>query len=204
MKYLKLLLVFTIATLLVRCGNKEEYQNEEPTTTTSPQKKDTIFEETFDSIKATKESIFRSQSYKRKKAETEVLPLSEEKIAAINSSFILKKILDDCVTGKTFTQEELSDYHNIPKDAIKLIKSITKISSDEVVIKWKSTWFIEQLSDAKFKDGNLKVHFKGNKMYTSGNAIGIKYKRKLYTDLIITGDKVRIPSVTDFYWIIGK
>jgi len=41
-------------------------------------------------------------------------------------------------------------------------------------------------------------------MYTSGNAIGIKYKRKLYTDLIITGDKVRIPSVTDFYWIIGK
>ena len=44
-----------------------------------------------------------------------------------------------------------------------------------------STWLVEKISDAKFTDGRLKVRFSDNKMYTSGNAIGIKYEKKIYS-----------------------
>lgn len=120
------------------------------------------------------------------------------------SNFTIQKILNGCKTGETLTQEELSKNLEIPKDAIKLVKSITKISEDEIDVKWNSTWAVEKLSDAKFKDGRLKVRFENNKMYTSGNAIGIKYKRKIYTDLVVYGRAARIPSVKGYYWKIGR
>ena len=41
-------------------------------------------------------------------------------------------------------------------------------------------------------------------MYTSGDAIGIKYKKKIYNDLVISGRKVKIPNVKGFYWEVGK
>jgi cell fate regulator YaaT (PSP1 superfamily) len=120
------------------------------------------------------------------------------------SNFTIQKILNGCEVGKTLTQEELSKNLAIPKDAIKLVKSITKISEDEIEIKWNSTWLVEKISDAKFNDGRLKVRFADNKMYTSGNAIGIKYDKKLYTDLVVYGRAAHIPSVKGFYWQIGK
>ena len=120
------------------------------------------------------------------------------------SNFTIQKILNGCETGETLTQEELSKNLAIPKDAIKLVKSITKISEDEIEIMWNSTWLVEKISDAKFTDGRLKVRFANNKMYTSGNAIGIKYEKKLYTDLVVYGRAAHIPSVKGFYWQIGK
>ena len=120
------------------------------------------------------------------------------------SNFTIQKILNGCEIGKTLTQEELSKNLAIPKDAIKLVKSITKISEDEIEIMWNSTWLVEKISDAKFTDGRLKVRFSDNKMYTSGNAIGIKYEKKIYTDLVVYGRAAHIPSVKGFYWQIGK
>ena len=60
------------------------------------------------------------------------------------------------------------------------------------------------MSDAKFKDGKIKLRFTNNTMYTSGDAIGIKYKKKIYNDLVISGRKVKIPNVKGFYWEVGK
>jgi hypothetical protein len=129
---------------------------------------------------------------------------TETKKASAPSNFTIQKILNGCKTGETLTQEELSKNLEIPKDAIKLVKSITKIAQDEIDIKWNSTWAVEKISDAKFKDGRLKVRFENNKMYTSGDAIGIKYKRKIYTDLVVYGRAARIPSVKGYYWKIGR
>ncbi|MWB95657.1 hypothetical protein GON26_14920 [Flavobacterium sp. GA093] len=124
-----------------------------------------------------------------------------EKVA----SFIyFRKMLADCKIGQTLTQKELTKNYNIPKDGIKLIKSITKIAEDEIAIKWHKTWFVEKVSDAKFNDASMKVSFKENKMYTSGNAIGIKFNQKTYTDLIIIGSNAYIPSVKGYHWQIGK
>lgn len=87
---------------------------------------------------------------------------------------------------------------------MKLVKSVTKTAPDELDIKWKSTWLVEKISDAKFKDGKLKVRFDKNKMYASGGAIGIKYEKKMYTNLVLTGRAAYIPTVKGFYWQIGK
>lgn len=129
---------------------------------------------------------------------------TETKKAVAPSNFTIQRILNGCKTGETLTQEELSKNLEIPKDAIKLVKTITKISENEIEIKWNSTWAVEKISDAEFKDGRLKVRFENNKMYTSGDAIGIKYKRKIYTDLVVYGRAAHIPSVKGFYWQIGK
>lgn len=37
------------------------------------------------------------------------------------------------------TQKELQTNFNIPEEAIQLVKSVTKISNDELDVKWKST-----------------------------------------------------------------
>jgi hypothetical protein len=127
---------------------------------------------------------------------------------AVNQKFLgityFKKFLSECKTGETLTQKELIEDHNIPKDGIKMIKSITKTAEDEIEIKWKSTWLIERISDAKFNDAKMKLKFEANKMYTSGKAIGIKYNKKVYNDLIIIGSKVYIPNVKGYHWQIGK
>ncbi|KUJ60322.1 hypothetical protein AR687_18650 [Flavobacteriaceae bacterium CRH] len=115
-----------------------------------------------------------------------------------------KKFLDECKTGETLTQKELIEDHKIPKDGVKLIKSITKTAENEIEIKWNSTWFVEKISDAKFTDARMKIKFEANKMYTSGKAIGIKYNKKIYNDLIIIGNLAYIPSVKGYHWKIGK
>jgi hypothetical protein len=116
----------------------------------------------------------------------------------------LKKILSNSEIGDTFTQKELTQDLEIPKEAVKIIKSITKTAEDEIAVKWKSTWLLEKVSDAKFKDGVMKITFKANKLYTSGTAIGIKYEKKIYNNLVIIGSSAYIPSVKGYSWQIGK
>jgi metal-sulfur cluster biosynthetic enzyme len=126
------------------------------------------------------------------------------KKAVAPSKYNIQKILNGCAVGETLTQEELSKNLSIPKDAIKLVKSITKISDNEIDVKWNSTWAVEKISDAEFEDGRIKAVFKNNKLYISGGAIGIRYNRKTYTNLEVVGRSAHIPSVKGFYWQIGR
>ncbi|WPO80682.1 hypothetical protein [Flavobacterium sp. KACC 22761] len=116
----------------------------------------------------------------------------------------IRKILDNCKMGQTMTQKQLTENFEIPEEAVKLVKSVTKTAENELSVKWKSTWLVEKVSDAELEDGKMKVKFKANKMYMSGNAIGIKYNRKIYNDLIIVGRSAYIPSVKGYSWQIGR
>ncbi|KAF2508021.1 hypothetical protein EYY60_18945 [Flavobacterium zhairuonense] len=116
----------------------------------------------------------------------------------------IRKILDKCKMGQTMTQKELTQNFEIPEEAVKLVKSVTKTAENELSVKWKSTWLVEKVSDAELEDGKMKVKFKANKMYMSGNAIGIKYNRKIYNDLVIVGRSAYIPSVKGYSWQIGR
>ena len=127
--------------------------------------------------------------------------LTKEKFLGIT---YFRDFLSECKIGETITQEKLIENHNIPADGIRLIKSITKTAEDEIEIKWKSTWLVERISDAKFTNAKMKIRFESNKIYTSGKAIGIRYNRKTYTDLIIIGNSAYIPTVKGFHWKIGK
>lgn len=168
-----------------------------------------ISESTVETVKEYKNSIvdkITNDDIPTENKETINDSIVEEKVE--NEKFLgitsFRKFIAECKTGETLTQKELVENHNIPADGIKLIKSITKTAEDEIEIKWKSTWFIERISDAKFTDAKIKFKFETNKMYTSGQAIGIKYKKKIYTDLIIIGTKAYIPSVKGYHWKIGK
>lgn len=231
MTYHKRILLFLIIFSVISCGKNKEneehelelknephYEQKDTANSEQAQKKDTVFYGTpEDSIKAVKRSILRKQKFQKKK-ETETAdvntietpetttPSNEPIVKKIKApSFVyIKKILNECETGKTMTQEDLQANFNIPKEAIQLVKSVTKISDNELDIKWKTTWLVEKMSDAKFKDGRLKVRFEKNRMYTSGGAIGIKYEKKMYTDLYLIGRSAYIPTVKGFYWQIGK
>lgn len=230
MIHYKKIMLFLIIFSIISCGKnnqneeavieKNKGQNnkqQEPIINAESQKKDSIYETAEDSIRATKESVLRKKNYKKKKqtltADGKVVANPETKSAsnkletkktAIPSFIYIKKILNECKIGVPMTQKELERNYNIPEEGIQLVKSITKISENELDVKWKSTWFIEKMSDAKFNDGRLKVRFDKNKMYTSGNAIAIKHEKKMYTDLIMIGRAAYIPSVKGFYWQIGK
>lgn len=116
----------------------------------------------------------------------------------------VRKILDNCKMGQTMTQKQLTEHFEIPAEAVKLVKSVTKTAENELAVKWQSTWLVERISDAELEDGKMKVVFKANKMYTSGNAIGIKYNRKIYNNLVIIGRSAYIPSVKGYSWQIGR
>lgn len=194
--------------LLLSCTNNTKKKLIEVTDGIS-NKIETISESTIETVTKYKNSIVNKIS------RTEIIP---ENIETKNDSIIekeegnekflginyFKKFLADCKTGETLTNKELVENHNIPPDGIKLIKSITKTAEDEIEIKWKSTWLIERISDAKFTDSKIKFKFEADKMYTSGKAIGIKYNRKIYTNLIIMGSKAYIPGVKGYHWKIGK
>lgn len=116
----------------------------------------------------------------------------------------VRKILNHCKMGQTLSQKELTQNFEIPEDAVKLVKSVTKTAENELSVKWKSTWLVEKVSDAELEDGKMIVKFKANKMYMSGNAIGIKYNKKIYNDLVIVGRSAYIPSVKGYSWQIGR
>ena len=157
---------------------------------------------------AKRESNSKSKKKKAKSSEKSIAIQTPETENSQNEKFAsfvyFRQMLADCKIGQTLTQNELANHYKIPKDGIKLIKSITKIAEDEIAVKWHKTWFVEKVSDAKFNDASMKVSFKANKMYTSGNAIGIKFNQKIYTDLIIIGSNAYIPSVKGYHWQIGK
>ncbi|WP_428230168.1 hypothetical protein [Flavobacterium sp.] len=213
MKNRKIVLLILILGCGISCNKTDREQLLQSTTNISEKIK-SISKSTVETISAVKDSIAKTILHKKTsnnktttaeattaKDSTEAGTLDPEKLKGFS---YLKKILSTCKMGETLTQKELIEEHNIPKEGVKLIKSITKTAEDEIDIKWKSTWFVEKISDAKFTDARMKIKFEANKMYTSGKAIGIKYNKKIYNDLIIIGTSAYIPSVKGYHWKIGK
>lgn len=131
-----------------------------------------------------------------------VSPAQKELEKIINSP--LRNLLSNGQLGKSFTKKELIEHYKFPKEAVSLVNSVTCVGPNQLYFKWGSTWFTEKISDAKFKNDTLLFTFKHNKTYISGGAIGIKYNKKIYTDLILANGAAYIPTVKGFHWDIAK
>lgn len=217
-------LFISLSILFSSCGrNEPKIENTPPTikptiSTNSNQNSNNSVSKIVDTLSSIEnpKTIFlqlqtaKSKKHTIKKAKERSQPKSnttkpEAVVSNHFESFVyFREMLAYTKNGTTLTQKELTQYDEVPKDVIKMIKSITKVSDNAIVIKWHSTWFVEKVSDAKFSDASLKFRFDKNKMYTSGKAIGIKYNKKMYNDLIIIGNSAYIPTVKGFHWQIGK
>lgn len=217
------ILIFTISYLFIGCGNDEKkskqdkiypvnklktasakiFKKDSPKTAviSNSQKKFITNKELF-SVKEENDSKPEIQNAETNKSDK--LDVSNEANKTLMSFVNLRKILYGSKIGQTLTQKQLTEKFEIPEEAVKLIKTITKTDEDEIAVKWRSTWFVERVSDAKFKDGLMKITFKANKLYTSGTAIGIKYDKRIYNELVIIGRSAYIPGVRGYSWQIGK
>ncbi|MBS7230015.1 hypothetical protein KHA90_03165 [Flavobacterium psychroterrae] len=157
-----------------------------------------------DSFSIKEDNSSKPQIQSSESTENHNLDFSKEANKTLMTFVNLRKILYGSKIGQTLTQDQLAEKFEIPQEAVKLIKTITKTDKDEIAIKWRSTWFVEKVSDAKFKDGLMKITFKANKLYTSGTAIGIKYDKRIYNELVIIGRSAYIPGVKGYSWQIGK
>jgi hypothetical protein len=219
MKHYKIIFMISILIPLASCGkNEQKIKKSNPTNTVLPKESivpnkintDTVTLTNKDSLpeieiqKPIPTKKINNPTPTKAKIKTLTLkePLKEEDLFDPYANF--KKMLSNTKIGEIITQKELTETHHLPEEGVKLIKSIVKLSKDEIAIQWKSTWMIEKISDAKFKDSKLKIKFDKNQMYTSGDAIGIKYNKKIYTDLIIKSGSAYIPTVKGYYWQIGK
>jgi hypothetical protein len=219
------ILLFSIFHFFFSCGNDPKQQPKKevvyPVNKLKPVSEKIIKKTSLDTVAVSKEIKKKASARKNSFAVKEeidtkpqienehtltenVLDTKNEANKSLMTFVNLRKILSQSKIGQTVTQKQLTQNFQIPEEAVKLVKSITKIAEDEIAVKWHSTWFVEKVSDAKFRDGLMKIRFKANKLYTSGNAIGIKYDKKIYTDLIIIGRSAYIPTVKGYSWQIGK
>ncbi|MBL0735655.1 hypothetical protein JI750_02080 [Flavobacterium sp. GN10] len=220
-----LLILFSVTYFFFSCGNDEKKQPKKVIQsvnelTPAPVKKGAKI--SSKNIKASKEFVAEKTTVNQKafavknaititpapnlenKTQNANMDIKKEANDKLLNFINIRKILDNCKMGQTMTQKELTQNFEIPEEAVKLVKSVTKTAENELSVKWKSTWLVEKVSDAELEDGKMKVVFKANKMYTSGNAIGIKYNRKIYTNLVIVGRSAYIPSVKGYSWQIGR
>lgn len=173
-------------------------------------KKDTVVSKEIKTIQAIEEikSVTTNSTSNNlegiKKVDTEKIKKNTVSIIDYPIYNNLKILLNHFEIGEKQTKEEIKSAKIVPDEALKIVKSVTKISENELAIEWKSTWLIEKISDVKFNDGTIKLNFNEDLIYTSGNAIGIKYRGEIYTDLKIKKNKAYIPSVKEYCWKIGK
>jgi hypothetical protein len=221
MKYFKIVFSFLLLIALISCGgrneSKENNKDETDTTETSKIVPDTLDVETpkdtttinstnenyntsTDSINNTKNS--NKNNIDKKSSKTITSPAAKKAEAVINSP--LRNLLNNAQVGKTYTKSELIELYKFPKEAVDLIKHVTYVGQNRLYFKWGSTWIVEKVSDAKFKNDTMIIAFKQNKTYVSGGAIGIKYNKKIYTELILNNGSAYIPSVKGYHWDIGK
>ncbi|QLC66239.1 hypothetical protein LPB248_08070 [Flavobacterium sp. LPB0248] len=224
MKKNYLLILFSVTYFFLSCGNDEKKQPKKAIQsvnklTPAPIKKNPKISSKsitasrkIESQKNTSQNTFAVKNkIELKTAPPESLNKTEKPVdikKEANDKLVnfvnLRKIFDKCKMGQTLSQKQLTENFEIPKEAVKLVKSVTRTAENELAVKWQSTWFVEKVSDAELEDGKMKVVFKANKMYTSGNAIGIKYNRKVYNNLVIIGRSAYIPSVKGYSWQIGR
>lgn len=116
----------------------------------------------------------------------------------------LRVLLKNAEVGKSYSKKELIENYKFPKEAVDLVKKVTCVGPNKLYFNWGSTWLAEKVSDAKFQNDTMIFTFKKNKTYVSGGAIGIKYNKKIYTDLILNNGSAYIPSVKGYHWEINK
>lgn len=134
---------------------------------------------------------------------TNLAPTVQKTTTPINES-PLRNLLRNAQLGKSYSKKELIENYKFPKEAVDLIKRVTCVGPNKLYFNWGSTWLVEKVSDAEFENDTLIFTFKQNKTYVSGGAIGIKYNKKIYTDLILNNGSAYIPSVKGFHWEINK
>lgn len=132
------------------------------------------------------------------------IPNNERLIIEKTLDSPLKKLFKYGEIGKTYSKKELIEHYNFPKKSLDFVKEVTYKGNNTLYFKWRSTWFVEKISDAKFKNGDLTFDFKKDRTYIKGGAIGIKYNKKIHTELIIKNGKAYIPNVKKFYWEIKE
>jgi len=127
---------------------------------------------------------------------------------AINAETIvnspLRNLLRNAQVGKSYSKNELIEEYKFPKEAVALIKQVTCVGPNKLYFKWGSTWLVEKVSDAEFENDTMVFTFKQNKTYVSGGAIGIKYNKKIYTELMLNNGSAYIPTVKGYHWEINK
>jgi hypothetical protein len=225
----KIILTFLFFTTLISCGRNEQVEKTEKETkeikeikiskTSNEIKNKTVAEKPeIDSIaKATIATIAISKNQvspskapikkekKNDELETEITTKTNSTKSVetiINSP--LRNLLNTGQIGKSYTKNELIENYKFPKEAVDLIKQVTFVGKNQLYFKWGSTWLVEKISDAEFENGTMTFVFKENKTYVSGGAIGIKYNKKIYTDLILNKGTAYIPTVKGYHWEIGK
>lgn len=224
MKKIYLLILFCVTYFFFSCGNDEKKQPKkviQPVNKLTPvaiKKKPKISSNSIIAPRDIESQKTNSQNNFTVKNKIEPISASPDPLnktekpvdikKEVNDKLVnfvnLRKIFEKCKLGQTLSQKQLTENFEIPKEAVKLVKSVTRTAENELAVKWQSTWFVEKVSDAELEDGKMIVKFKANKMYMSGNAIGIKYNRKIYNDLVIIGRSAYIPSVKGYSWQIGR
>lgn len=116
----------------------------------------------------------------------------------------LKNLFKNGQLGKTYTKKELIEEYDFPKESLGFIKKVTYTGTNTLDFSWGSTWLIEKISDAKFKNGPLTFEFKKDRTIIKGGAVGIKHNKKIHTELIIKNGNAYIPSVKGYRWEIKK
>jgi hypothetical protein len=221
MKYSKTVFSFLFLASLISCGGKNEAKekNKKETSLSETSKvtsdsmntelpNDTItvkfthgnFNTSISSASDTKD--FGKNNMDKRNSETSISSPTKEAETVINSP--LRNLLKQAQTGKSYTKKELIEEYKFPKEAVDLIKQVTCVGSNKLYFKWGNTWIAEKVSDAEFENDTLIFTFKQNKTYVSGGAIGIKYNKKLYTDLILNNGAAYIPTVKGYHWDINK
>lgn len=219
MKKNSIIILLSITYCFFSCGNNEKKQPKRvqpvntlnPVSETVPTDKEIVTKAITANPKINnqnnaviKDTIFPKTDTIKNDTKNNTVEIKKEDNTELINFVNIRKILSRSKVGQTLTQKELTQKFEIPEEAVKLVKSVTKTAEDEIAVKWHSTWFVEKVSDAKFTDAKMKVKFVANKMYTSGKAIGIKYNKKIYNDLIIVGRSAYIPTVKGYHWQIGK
>lgn len=168
----------------------------------------TTIQTTSKSVSASKKTVNKTTTAQATIYDSETKPNStvknqENRTAKVIDS-PLKIFLKKGEIGKTYTKKDLIENFKFPKEAVDLVKKVTYTGPNTIYFNWGSTWLVEKVSDAKFKNGNLTFVFKENKTFITGGAIGIKYNKKVYTELIINNGDAYIPSVKGYHWEINK
>jgi hypothetical protein len=219
MKNFKIVFIYLFLATLISCGrNEPEEKNEKRNNLSETSKEnsdtsDTVNSDTTTALDATvipknttvspsKVSTDPRKNNLAPKDQITVSPATKEAEVVINSP--LRNLLNNGQVGESYTKKELIEQYKFPKEAVDLIKQVTYVGSNKLYFKWGSTWMVEKISDAEFENDTLIFTFKQNKTYVSGGAIGIKYNKKIYTNLILNKGVAYIPSVKGYHWDIGK
>lgn len=127
---------------------------------------------------------------------------AQKRIATLEAG--IRNVLSNAKPGTTITSQDLVKNYGVPKKAAILINSFTVKSNSSIEVNWNwKTSGVETLSNARFKDGIIKVRdvsinqsrrFSGvnyhmkNALNLTGGAIGLNVNGKIDWDIYLWGN----------------